>query len=162
MNITADYRSGSLVTRFVARDNDEGNNGLVKYRLKLKDPASVDSLPFFLNEDNGDLKVVGALDPKHTTYTLFVEAYDQGIPQRSSLTMMTVRVLDGTRQPGLRPPRKGPYGGVVPNAVVMIVACMIIVVLIVLLFLLICIVYRRNKRHLGGDRSPTPTGMRGE
>jgi len=73
-----------------AIDRDEGRNGYVEYSLR-----DAGNLPFTLGPVDGLLRVSGPLDrEQRSNYTLEVTAKDRGEPPRSSLTIISVTVLD--------------------------------------------------------------------
>lgn len=82
--------SNTVVMAIKAVDRDEGRNGYVEYSLE-----NDSNLPFILGSVDGLLRVSGPLDrEQRSNYTLKVTAKDRGDPPRSSITTVTVTVLD--------------------------------------------------------------------
>ncbi|RLU20894.1 hypothetical protein DMN91_007508 [Ooceraea biroi] len=82
--------SNTVVMAIKAVDRDEGRNGYVEYSLE-----NDSNPPFILGPVDGLLRVSGPLDrEQRSNYTLKVTAKDRGEPPRSSVTTVTVTVLD--------------------------------------------------------------------
>lgn len=82
--------SNTVVMAIKAVDRDEGRNGYVEYLLE-----NDSDLPFILGPVDGLLRVSGPLDrEQRSNYSLRVTAKDRGEPPRSSVTTVTVTVLD--------------------------------------------------------------------
>jgi len=90
ISIIENAPSNTVVMAIKAIDRDEGRNGYVEYSLR-----DDDNLPFTLGPVDGLLRVSGPLDREEkSNYTLEVIAKDRGDPPRSSLTIVSVTVLD--------------------------------------------------------------------
>lgn len=81
---------GTIVTVLKAVDEDEEKNGFVEYWIH-----SGDEKTFTIGSVDGVLRVAGALDREtKPAYRLEIGAKDRGDPSLSSVTTLTVNVLD--------------------------------------------------------------------
>lgn len=88
--------SGSLIIQLTASDKDIGANADIQYRLSFHQDASV-SRQFAINSSNGKLTARNALTSG--SYSIIVEAIDQGTPQKVSQTVVSVLVIDTENNP---------------------------------------------------------------
>uniref|UniRef100_A0A3B3TF36 Protocadherin Fat 4 n=1 Tax=Paramormyrops kingsleyae TaxID=1676925 RepID=A0A3B3TF36_9TELE len=90
---------GSVLTKVVALDPDEGMNGEVEYEL-----VSGDLDTFIVDRYTGDIRVVSPLLPSRLVYNLTMLATDRGADRKASQTDMTV-ILRGGDGPVFSQPR---------------------------------------------------------
>lgn len=90
---------GSVLTKVVALDPDEGMNGEVEYEL-----VSGDLDTFIVDRYTGDIRVVSPLLPSRLIYNLTMLATDRGPDRKASQTDMTV-ILQGGDGPVFSQPR---------------------------------------------------------
>lgn len=82
---------GTRLLRVKARDRDLGYNGKLVFGVSSGDQDSL----FRLDPETGVLKTIGHLDyEKETEFKLDISVYDLGRPQKSSISILTIVVLD--------------------------------------------------------------------
>jgi protocadherin Fat 1/2/3 len=82
---------GTSLAKIRARDRDLGYNGKLVYGVSDGDKDSV----FRLDQDTGELKVIGFLDrERESEYLLNISVYDLGRPQKSSSRFLPITVED--------------------------------------------------------------------
>lgn len=86
--VREDIARDTVVETVHATDEDAGANGLVKY--EFTSPQSL----FELNEESGELIVIQQLTYTVAPLELSVRAYDQGVPQQTSLTLVEILIID--------------------------------------------------------------------
>ncbi|VDN09393.1 unnamed protein product [Dibothriocephalus latus] len=80
---------GSLLMRFQAFSLDEGENGVIRYRLLESQPE------FILNATSGELHLGSPLDYERASgHFLTIEARDGGTPSLSTTTVARINVID--------------------------------------------------------------------
>lgn len=83
--------SQTIISRINVTDNDIGSNGRISLAFYLPQPR----MPFSLNENTGDLTVIGTIDyEEDQEYTLVIEATDSGSQPLSSMLTYTVEILN--------------------------------------------------------------------
>ncbi|XP_072302038.1 protocadherin-16 [Eucyclogobius newberryi] len=91
VSVMEDQPVGFVILYVMARDDDEGENGRVSYRVQTGNGAG----RFSLNPNTGSLFILKALDrEEHEVYNLTVVAEDHGIPQLSTSQVLSVHVID--------------------------------------------------------------------
>ncbi|KAJ0061580.1 hypothetical protein NL108_005707, partial [Boleophthalmus pectinirostris] len=91
VSVMEDQPVGFVILYVMARDNDEGENGRVSYRIQAGNSAG----RFSLNPSTGSLSILKALDrEEHEVYNLTIVAEDHGIPQLSTSQVLSVQVID--------------------------------------------------------------------
>lgn len=94
VDVVENWQPGHSIFQARATDPDEGVNGLVLYSLR-QSPQSL----FAIDEDSGEVTLLGTLDVHAGSYQLEVVAADQGVPRLSSSLLVTVRVHDVNDHP---------------------------------------------------------------
>ncbi|CAH1231914.1 TNXB [Branchiostoma lanceolatum] len=85
---------GSSILTVFANDTDSGRNGEVRYRL---DQTSLDDENFAVHPTLGIIASLIEFDfesLEHTSFSLVVEAYDQGLPTLTGTATITINVTD--------------------------------------------------------------------
>ena len=96
--VTENLPDGTELGMVAAKDADSGDNAAVKYRLRDGPSSHL----FQVNAASGTLSTRRRLDRERTsTHLLSVEAYDGGMPSRSSSVIVRVNVLDVNDNPPL-------------------------------------------------------------
>ncbi|KAK7925946.1 hypothetical protein WMY93_008256 [Mugilogobius chulae] len=91
VSVMEDQPVGFVILYVIARDDDEGENGRVSYRIQTGNSAG----RFSLNPNTGSLSILKALDrEEHEVYNLTIVAEDHGIPQLSTSQVLSVQVID--------------------------------------------------------------------
>ncbi|XP_029375177.1 protocadherin-16 [Echeneis naucrates] len=91
VSVMEDQPVGFVILYVMARDEDEGENGRVSYRIQMGDSAG----RFSLNPNTGSLSILKALDrEEQEVFNLTIVAEDHGIPQLSTSQMLCVQVID--------------------------------------------------------------------
>ncbi|KAM6985192.1 protocadherin-16 [Aplochiton taeniatus] len=91
ISVMEDQPIGFVVVYVMARDQDEGENGRVSYRIQSGNNAG----RFSLNPTTGALSIVKALDrEEQEVFNLTVAAEDHGTPQLSTSQVLCVQVID--------------------------------------------------------------------
>ena len=96
IHVWEDELTTTIIYQVVARDNDSGNNGTVRYRLAVNSDNT-----FEINNENGTLKLTKSLDYETTSrFVVIINAYDLGTPDSLSSNMtLTVLVLNRNDNP---------------------------------------------------------------
>uniref|UniRef100_A0A8C5P425 FAT atypical cadherin 4 n=1 Tax=Jaculus jaculus TaxID=51337 RepID=A0A8C5P425_JACJA len=94
VNVVENWEAGHSIFQAKAVDPDEGVNGVVVYSLK-QNPMNL----FAINEQNGNVSLLGPLDVHTGSYQVEILASDMGIPQLSSSIILTVYVHDVNDNP---------------------------------------------------------------
>ncbi|XP_055990500.1 protocadherin Fat 4 [Sorex fumeus] len=94
VDVVENWQPRHSIFRARASDPDEGANGLVLYSLR-QNPQGL----FAIDEDSGEVTLLGALDVHAGAYQLEVVAADRGVPRLSSSLLVTVRVHDVNDHP---------------------------------------------------------------
>uniref|UniRef100_A0A8C5GTZ0 Protocadherin-16 n=1 Tax=Gouania willdenowi TaxID=441366 RepID=A0A8C5GTZ0_GOUWI len=85
-----------VILHVMARDEDEGENGRVSYRIQAGNSAG----HFNLNPNTGSLFILKALDrEERELFNLTIVAEDHGSPQLSTSHMLCVQVIDVNDEP---------------------------------------------------------------
>ncbi|XP_035034564.2 protocadherin-16 [Hippoglossus stenolepis] len=91
VSIMEDQPVGFVILYVMARDDDEGENGRVSYRIQTGNTAG----RFSLNPNTGSLSILKALDrEEQEDFNLTIVAEDHGIPQLSTSQVLCVQVID--------------------------------------------------------------------
>ncbi|XP_047462295.1 LOW QUALITY PROTEIN: protocadherin-16-like [Mugil cephalus] len=91
VSVMEDQPVGFVILYVMARDDDEGENGRVSYRIQAGNSAG----RFNLNPNTGSLSILKALDrEEQDVFNLTIVAEDQGIPQLSTSQVLCVQVID--------------------------------------------------------------------
>ncbi|KAK1169607.1 hypothetical protein AOXY_G8441 [Acipenser oxyrinchus oxyrinchus] len=91
VSVMEDQPIGFVVLYVMARDSDLGESGRVAYRIQSGNAGG----RFNLNPNSGSLSIVKALDREEQgLYNLTIVAEDHGFPQRSTLQLLSVQVID--------------------------------------------------------------------
>uniref|UniRef100_A0A671WKU3 Protocadherin-16 n=1 Tax=Sparus aurata TaxID=8175 RepID=A0A671WKU3_SPAAU len=91
VSVMEDQPVGFVILYVMARDDDEGENGRVSYRIQAGNSAS----RFSLNPNTGSLSILKALDrEEQEVFNLTILAEDHGIPQLSTSQVLSVQVID--------------------------------------------------------------------
>lgn len=91
VSVMEDQPVGFVILYVMARDDDEGENGRVSYRIQAGNSAG----RFSLNPNTGSLSILKPLDrEEHEVYNLTIVAEDHGIPQLSTSQVLSVQVID--------------------------------------------------------------------
>lgn len=94
VTILENLKYNTPVVKVDANDADEGENGCVKYHFSRQTIALHGHI-FSLNEDNGEIAVIGAIDYEQSSiHQLIVIAHDQGPDVLSSEVIVLIRVKD--------------------------------------------------------------------
>uniref|UniRef100_A0A673B3N5 Protocadherin-16 n=1 Tax=Sphaeramia orbicularis TaxID=375764 RepID=A0A673B3N5_9TELE len=91
VSVMEDQPVGFVILYVMARDDDEGENGRVSYRIQTGNSAG----RFSLNPNTGSLSILKALDrEEHEVFNLTIIAEDHGIPQLSTSQVLCIQVID--------------------------------------------------------------------
>ncbi|XP_053297977.1 protocadherin-16 [Pleuronectes platessa] len=91
VSIMEDQPVGFVILYVMARDDDEGENGRVSYRIQTGNSAG----RFSLNPNTGSLSILKSLDrEEQEDFNLTIVAEDHGIPQLSRSQVLCVQVID--------------------------------------------------------------------
>ncbi|XP_028277727.1 protocadherin-16 [Parambassis ranga] len=91
VSVMEDQPVGFVILYVMARDEDEGENGRVLYRIQGGNSAG----RFSLNPNTGSLSILKALDrEEQEVFNLTIVAEDHGIPQLSTSQVLCVQVID--------------------------------------------------------------------
>ncbi|XP_029303816.1 protocadherin-16 [Cottoperca gobio] len=91
VSVMEDQPVGFVILYVMARDEDEGENGRVSYRIQAGNSAG----RFSLNPNTGSLSILKALDrEEQDVFNLTIVAEDHGIPQLSTAQVLCVQVID--------------------------------------------------------------------
>ncbi|CAN9501862.1 unnamed protein product [Ophioblennius macclurei] len=91
VSVMEDQPVGFVILYVIARDDDEGENGRVSYRIQAGNSAG----RFSLNPNTGSLSILKALDrEEQEVFNLTIVAEDHGIPQLSTSQVLCVQVID--------------------------------------------------------------------
>ncbi|XP_076023905.1 LOW QUALITY PROTEIN: protocadherin-16-like, partial [Genypterus blacodes] len=91
VSVMEDQPVGFVILYVMARDEDEGENGRVSYRITAGNGAG----RFSLNPNTGSLSILKALDrEEQDVYNLTVLAEDHGSPPLSTPQLLSVQVID--------------------------------------------------------------------
>ncbi|XP_042287246.1 protocadherin-16-like [Thunnus maccoyii] len=91
VSVMEDQPVGFVILYVMARDEDEGENGRVSYRIQTGNSAG----RFSLNPNTGSLSILKALDrEEQEVFNLTIIAEDHGIPQLSTSQVLCVQVID--------------------------------------------------------------------
>ncbi|MGH0161647.1 UNVERIFIED_CONTAM: hypothetical protein FKN15_041317 [Acipenser sinensis] len=91
VSVMEDQPIGFVVLYVMARDSDLGESGRVAYRIQSGNAGG----RFNLNPNSGSLSIVKALDREEQgLYNLTIIAEDHGSPQRTTLQLLSVQVID--------------------------------------------------------------------
>ncbi|CDQ76461.1 unnamed protein product [Oncorhynchus mykiss] len=94
VSINENSPTGTFMVKLKATDNDEGQNGEVKYTFGERTPESVLST-FDINPVTGELFLKGELDSESAAnYEIDVAAKDEGIPEMEGHCSVLVEVID--------------------------------------------------------------------
>ncbi|XP_031654412.1 protocadherin gamma-C5 isoform X37 [Oncorhynchus kisutch] len=94
VSINENSPTGTFMVKLKATDNDEGQNGEVKYTFGERTPESVLST-FHINPVTGELFLKGELDSESAAnYEIDVAAKDEGIPEMEGHCSVLVEVID--------------------------------------------------------------------
>ena len=87
--VSEDAPQGAPLCTFVATDNDQGQDGVVRYSIVTT------GTPFDIQSESGTVFVTGELDAEVTTmYAIEVLAEDHGTPPRSQSARVNLQVSD--------------------------------------------------------------------
>ncbi|XP_073335504.1 protocadherin-16 [Pagrus major] len=91
VSVMEDQPVGFVILYVMARDDDEGENGRVSYRIQAGNSAG----RFSLNPNTGSLSILKALDrEEQEVFNLTIVVEDYGIPQLSTSQVLSVQVID--------------------------------------------------------------------
>uniref|UniRef100_A0A4W6FUB5 Protocadherin-16 n=1 Tax=Lates calcarifer TaxID=8187 RepID=A0A4W6FUB5_LATCA len=91
VSVMEDQPVGFVILYVMARDEDEGENGRVSYRIQTGNSAG----RFSLNPNTGSLSILKTLDrEEQEVFNLTIVAEDHGIPQLSTSQVLCVQVID--------------------------------------------------------------------
>ncbi|XP_033954706.1 protocadherin-16 [Pseudochaenichthys georgianus] len=91
VSVMEDQPVGFVILYVMARDEDEGENGRVSYRIQTGNSAG----RFSLNPNTGSLSILKALDrEEQEVFNLTIIAEDHGMPQLSTAQVLSVQVID--------------------------------------------------------------------
>uniref|UniRef100_A0A8C5B076 Protocadherin-16 n=1 Tax=Gadus morhua TaxID=8049 RepID=A0A8C5B076_GADMO len=91
VSVMEDQPVGFVIVFVMARDEDEGENGRVSYRIQTGNSAG----RFSLNPNTGSLSILKALDrEEQEVFNLTVVAEDHGSPPLSTHQLLCVQVID--------------------------------------------------------------------
>ncbi|XP_062289145.1 protocadherin-16-like [Scomber scombrus] len=91
VSVMEDQPVGFVILYVMARDEDEGENGRVSYRIQTGNSAG----RFSLNPNTGSLSILKALDrEEQDIFNLTIIAEDHGTPQLSTSQVLCVQVID--------------------------------------------------------------------
>ncbi|XP_045895802.1 protocadherin-16 [Micropterus dolomieu] len=91
VSVMEDQPVGFVILYVMARDEDEGENGRVSYRIQAGNSAG----RFSLNPNTGSLSILKAIDrEEQEVFNLTIVAEDHGIPQLSTTQVLCVQVID--------------------------------------------------------------------
>ncbi|XP_061557950.1 LOW QUALITY PROTEIN: protocadherin-16-like [Phycodurus eques] len=91
VSVMEDQPVGFVILYVMAQDEDEGENGLVSYRIQTGNSAG----HFSLNPNSGSLTILKALDrEEQEVFNLTVVAEDGGTPSLSTSQFLRVQVMD--------------------------------------------------------------------
>ncbi|XP_069002409.1 protocadherin-16 [Embiotoca jacksoni] len=91
VSVMEDQPVGFVILYVMARDEDEGENGRVSYKIQAGNSAG----RFSLNPNTGSLSILKALDrEEQEVFNLTIIAEDHGIPQLSTSQVLCVHVID--------------------------------------------------------------------
>ncbi|KAM9332564.1 protocadherin-16 [Pholidichthys leucotaenia] len=91
VSVMEDQPVGFVILYVMARDEDEGENGRVSYRIQTGNSAG----RFSLNPNTGSLSILKALDrEEQEVFNLTIVAEDHGMPQLSTSQVLCVQVID--------------------------------------------------------------------
>ncbi|KAM4590460.1 protocadherin-16-like isoform 1-T2 [Fundulus diaphanus] len=91
VSVMEDQPVGFVVLFLMTRDDDQGENGRVTYRIHSGNTGGT----FNLNSNTGSLSIFKPLDrEEQDIFNLTVVAEDHGIPQRSASQTLRVQVID--------------------------------------------------------------------
>ncbi|XP_026227263.1 protocadherin-16-like isoform X2 [Anabas testudineus] len=91
VSVMEDQPVGFVILYVMARDEDEGENGQVSYRIQAGNSAG----HFSLNPNTGSLAILKALDrEEQELFNLTIVAEDHGMPQLSTSQVLCVQVID--------------------------------------------------------------------
>ena len=88
--IEEDSSVGTLITRMVVTDADEGINAVITYRI------SQGGIPFEISSTSGEIRITSPLDlEQRQEYNLTIVAQDNGIPANSATWNLTIDIVEG-------------------------------------------------------------------
>ncbi|XP_041807874.1 protocadherin-16-like [Chelmon rostratus] len=91
VSVMEDQPVGFVILYVMARDEDEGENGRVSYRVQAGNSAG----RFSLNPNTGSLSILKVLDrEEQEVFNLTIVAEDHGMPQLSTSQVLSVHVID--------------------------------------------------------------------
>ncbi|XP_038564182.1 protocadherin-16 [Micropterus salmoides] len=91
VSVMEDQPVGFVILYVMARDEDEGENGRVSYRIQAGNSPG----RFSLNPNTGSLSILKAIDrEEQEVFNLTIVAEDHGIPQLSTTQVLCVQVID--------------------------------------------------------------------
>uniref|UniRef100_A0A6Q2Y0C4 Protocadherin-16 n=1 Tax=Esox lucius TaxID=8010 RepID=A0A6Q2Y0C4_ESOLU len=91
VSVMEDQPVGFVVVYVMARDEDEGENGRVTYRVQSGNSAG----SFSLNPNTGSLSILKALDRENQeVFNLTLVAEDHGMPALSTSQVLSIQVID--------------------------------------------------------------------
>uniref|UniRef100_A0A6P7FFE6 Fat-like cadherin-related tumor suppressor homolog isoform X1 n=1 Tax=Diabrotica virgifera virgifera TaxID=50390 RepID=A0A6P7FFE6_DIAVI len=98
LNLAENVEEGRSVLRVIAHDDDQGNNGEVRYNFAsdIGDTANL----FAIDSHTGWISVIAKLDKEvKSEYKFFVTATDNGSPKHSARTTVLIRLKDYNDSP---------------------------------------------------------------
>ncbi|XP_056644010.1 fat-like cadherin-related tumor suppressor homolog isoform X1 [Diorhabda sublineata] len=98
LNLAENVEEGRSVLRVIAHDEDQGNNGEVRYNFSpdIGDTANL----FAIDSHTGWISVIAKLDKElKPEYKFYVTAIDNGTPKNSARTTVLIRLKDYNDSP---------------------------------------------------------------
>jgi len=88
--VEEDSSVGTLITRMVVTDADEGSNAIITYSI------TEGGIPFEIDSTSGEIRITSLLDlERRQEYVLTIVAQDNGIPARSATWQLTIDIVEG-------------------------------------------------------------------
>ena len=90
--LSSNIKPGENVAKIIAIDNDEGVNAMLKYYITNGNEDHMFSIPY---PESGNLILVkDIIHSHHAIFTLTIEVRDQGVPQQTSASLLSIKVND--------------------------------------------------------------------
>ncbi len=90
VTVEEDIQLGTVISTFIAVDNDTGNNSIITYSLEDA------NIPFGIDPQTGELSISDTLNVGiNNTYDIVVTASDSGIPPVSTSHNLLVNIIEG-------------------------------------------------------------------
>ena len=94
LNVYENATIGTVITQFLAADEDNGSNALIEYSISSTDPV-----PFYINSSTGDLIVNGSIDADIDPKSYSFDIVAQDGPGLATTLQITIYLLDVNDNP---------------------------------------------------------------